>query len=584
MPRVRRLNKGDPLAGLPAWARKLAEQYYTKTVSTFLLYGAVRDLQPNTLEDGNTGFATLKTFLSDELFGGRDHVIFYDRSSGIRASSPDTQQDLSRAMAGYDALYGTDFAKVMPRDPARALQVLENYMRLRLSEGRSLALVIDFAETLAPEGEMAHLSGEDRFALATLEKWGHDPQFLAGDLSIVLIAENLADISSRLSRNPYVANIEIPLPDEGERLAYVRHKLESKKLSSVSDVPMEGLAQMTAGLSRIHLDRVLTEALERQVRINPALLKDRKKDIIQAECHGLLEFIEPTHTLDSVAGHARAKQLLRDAASALKKGRIDVLPMGYLVSGPVGTGKTFLVTCFAGEIGIPCVKFLNFRSQWQGVTEANLEKIFNVLKALWPVAVMIDEADAFLGNREASGDSGTSNRVFASIAAFMGNTDYRGKIVWFLLTCRPDLVPVDLKRQGRAEEHLALFYPQSDEERDELFKVICKKTRVELAIPSFAALLPERSKHLSGADIEAVLVRARFRALSEGREKVTADDIQKVALDFVPPSYPLEIELQNLAAVQECTSRELLPENFRALDRDLITARIRELKGLLEER
>jgi SpoVK/Ycf46/Vps4 family AAA+-type ATPase len=584
MAKVRKLYRDDPLAALPAWARKLAERYYTKTVSTFLVYGAVRDLQPISLEDGTAGFGTLKTFLSDELFGGRDHVIFYDRSSGIRASSPESQQDLSRAMAGYDALYGTDFAKSMPRDPARALQVLENYLRLRLSEGKSLALVIDFAETLAPEGEMAHLSGEDRFALATLEKWGHDPQFLAADLSIVLVAENLADMSSRLSRNPYVANIEIPLPDQSERLAYVRYKLEAKKPSAVSDVPIEGLAQMTAGLSRIHLDRVLTEALERQVRITPELLKERKREIIQAECHGLLEFIEPAHTLDAVAGHARAKKLLRDASSALKKGRIEVLPMGYLISGPVGTGKTFLATCFAGDIGIPCVKFLNFRSQWQGVTEANLEKIFNVLKALWPVAVMIDEADAFLGNREASGDSGTSNRVFASIASFMGNTEYRGKIIWFLLTCRPDLIPVDLKRQGRAEEHLALFYPQSDEERDELFKVICKKTRVEVAIPSFAALLPEKGKLLSGADIEAMLVRARFRALAEGREKVTGADIQNVVLDFVPPSYPLEIELQNLVAVQECTSRELLPAQFQTLDRDAITARIRELKTLLEER
>jgi len=584
MAKVRKLYRDDPLAALPAWARKLAERYYTKTVSTFLVYGAVRDLQPISLEDGTAGFGTLKTFLSDELFGGRDHVIFYDRSSGIRASSPESQQDLSRAMAGYDALYGTDFAKSMPRDPARALQVLENYLRLRLSEGKSLALVIDFAETLAPEGEMAHLSGEDRFALATLEKWGHDPQFLAADLSIVLVAENLADMSSRLSRNPYVANIEIPLPDQSERLAYVRHKLEAKKLSAVSDVPIDGLAQMTAGLSRIHLDRVLTEALERQVRITPELLKERKREIIQAECHGLLEFIEPAHTLDAVAGHARAKKLLRDASSALKKGRIDVLPMGYLVSGPVGTGKTFLATSLAGELVIPSVKFLNFRSQWQGVTEANLEKIFNVLKALWPVAVMIDEADAFLGNREASGDSGTSNRVFASIASFMGNTEYRGKIIWFLLTCRPDLIPVDLKRQGRAEEHLALFYPQSDEERDELFKVICKKTGVEIAISSFAALLPEKGKLLSGADIEAMLVRARFRALAEGREKVTGADIQNVVLDFVPPSYPLEIELQNLAAVQECTSRELLPAQFQTLDRDSITARIRELKTLLEER
>src|SRR4029450_307774 len=129
-------------------------------------------------------------------------------------------------------------------------------------------------------------------------------------------------------------------------------------------------------------------------------------------------------------------------------------------------------------------------SQWQGVTEANLEKIFNLLKALWPVAVIVDEADAFLGNRGASGDSGTSSRVFASIASFMGNTEFRGKIIWFLLTCRPDLLPIDLKRQGRAEEHLALFYPQTDEERDELFRVMAKKCKVEVDVPSFKALLP----------------------------------------------------------------------------------------------
>jgi SpoVK/Ycf46/Vps4 family AAA+-type ATPase len=260
------------------------------------------------------------------------------------------------------------------------------------------------------------------------------------------------------------------------------------------------------------------------------------------------------------------------------------MPMGYLFSGPVGTGKTFMVTCFAGEIGVPCVKFLNFRSQWQGVTEANLEKIFNLLKALWPVAVMIDEADAFLGNRDASGDSGTSSRVFASIASFMGNTEYRGKIIWFLLTCRPDLLPIDLKRQGRAEEHVGLFYPQTDAERDELFKVICKKTQVSVEVPSFAALLPEKAKGFSGADIEAVLVRSKFRALAEGREKVTADDFTAVLADFVPPSYPLEIELQNLVAVQECTSRALLPDAYKAMERDALTRRIRELKLLLEER
>lgn len=572
----------DPLAGLPSWAQKLAQRYYTRTVSTFVVYGAVRDLQPITREDGGREFANLKQFLSDDLFGGRDHVVFYDRSSGIRAAATETQQDLNRVLTGYDSLYGTDFSKVMPRDPGRALQVLENYLRMRLSDGKSLALVIDFAETIAPAGDMSNLQAEDRFVLATLVKWASDPQFLNGDLSIVLVVENLADLTPRISRNPYVANIEINLPTEDERLDFVKWKLEGKKLQSISDVSQQALAKMTAGLSRINLDRLLTEAIESGARITTETLKEKKKEIIQAECHGLLEFIEPEYTLDVVAGHAKAKKMLRDASGALKKGRIEVMPMGYLVSGPVGTGKTFLVTCFAGEIGVPCVKFLNFRSQWQGVTEANLEKIFNLLKALWPVAVMIDEADAFLGDRDAGGDSGTSSRIFASIASFMGNTAFRGKIVWFLLTCRPDLLPIDLKRQGRAEEHIALFYPQTDAEREELFRAMQKKTKVKVDVPDFAKLTA--GNPYSGADIEAILVRAKFRAVIDAREEVTAADVEAVLKDFVPPSYPLEIELQNLVAVQECTSRDLLPEVFQNLEREFVTRRVREIKTLLEER
>src|SRR5205814_138637 len=173
-----------------------------------------------------------------------------------------------------------------------------------------------------------------------------------------------------------------------------------------------------------------------------------------------LTFMTSRVGLDAVAGHEGAKTLLRETASALSQGRLDVVPMGYLICGPVGTGKSFIVQCFAKEIGIPVVELLNFRSKWQGQTEANLERILALLDAIGPVAVVVDEADAALGTRETGGaDSGVSERVFASLAAFMGDTRRRGKVIWFLMTSRPDLVPVDLKRQGRAEEHLALLPP-----------------------------------------------------------------------------------------------------------------------------
>ena len=573
----------DPLASFPPWAKMLAERYYTKTISTFILHGAVRDLQPADDGKGGKRFVPLRAFLADELFGSRDLVAFYDRSSGIRLATPEMQKDFMSAVSGYDTLFGTEYTKAVPKDPGRAFPLLESYARVRIADGKSVAIVIDFAETVAPAGDLGYMPGEDRYSLVTLVKWAQDPQFLSADFSICLIAENLAELNPRIGRNPYCAAIELPLPGEKERLDYVEWKIgaSGKKRSEISEVNAEALAQMTAGMSRVALDRVLTEAIAGP-KLSVERLKEKKKEIIQAECHGLLEFIEPAHSIDMVAGHGKAKQLLKQAARAITTGKRDVVPMGFLIAGPIGTGKTFLATCFAGEIGIPCVKFLNFRSQWQGVTEGNLEKIFNLLKAMWPVAVIIDEADAFLGNRNASGDSGTSARVFSSIAAFMGNTEYRGKIVWFLLTCRPDLLPVDLKRQGRAEEHLALFYPESAEERLELIKTMAKKARVNFD-GDILETVPKDLPKMSGADIESALVRAKLRAVNDKREKVTRQDLVDTFADFVPPSYPLEVELQTLVAVAECTSRDLLPESYRKTPRDDVTRRIRELKLLLSE-
>ena len=92
-----------------------------------------------------------------------------------------------------------------------------------------------------------------------------------------------------------------------------------------------------------------------------------------------------------------------------QQGDLRAMPMGYLLCGPVGTGKTYLVECLAGEAGVPVVKMKNFRDRWVGSTEGNLEKIFGFLSALGRCIVFIDEADQALGKRNApSGDSGVS--------------------------------------------------------------------------------------------------------------------------------------------------------------------------------
>ena len=204
-------------------------------------------------------------------------------------------------------------------------------------------------------------------------------------------------------------------------------------------------------------------------------LKALKKGLIERQARGLVEFIEPPHDLEDFVGNEAIRHRLEEDSALLLKGRLDTAPMGYLICGPVGTGKTYLAECFAGSAGIPCLKLRNFRSKYVGETEANLEQILTVLRGMGPVVVVIDEADAALGNREAGGDSGTSSRVFSMIASQMGDTRYRGKLIWMLLTSRPDLLPIDLKRQGRAEVHLPLFSPRSDAEIASMIRAMAKK-------------------------------------------------------------------------------------------------------------
>jgi hypothetical protein len=46
---------------------------------------------------------------------------------------------------------------------------------------------------------------------------------------------------------------------------------------------------------------------------------------------------------------------------------------------------------------------------------------------------------------------------------------------------------------------------------------------------------------------------------------VDADDLLTAFDGFIPPSYLAKIEMENFAAVSECTSRSLLPAKYRLI-------------------
>ena len=452
----------------------------------------------------------------------------------------------------------------------------------------SVAVIISHASYLFPAG----VPGSSTFAASgmavNLLNWATSPHVKSLDMAFVLVDERRSDVSDRITGNPYVATIEVPLPSERERLAFARDASSSGggDWSAVSDYNPEQLATLSAGMSLNDLSVLIKSALEGGQRLDAPLFKATKKRLIERQCQGLLEFVAPKWKLDTVIGHEAAKQRLRDDAALLARGALDCVPMGYLLCGPVGTGKSFLAMCAAGEIGIPCVVLKNFRSKYVGETEGNLERVLSVLRAMGPVMVIIDEADAALGDRDAEGDSGTSSRVFGMIASQMGDTTYRGRILWMLLTARPDLLPIDIKRQGRAEVHIPLFYPMDDDELRRMCVMLAKKLGASLR-PEDVPPIPQRGS-LSGADVEGIVGRAWRKSLLAGEKTISAESLREVITQFMPSTQGLEKELQETAAIIECTDREFLPKAIlerldKAGGRGALQERLTALKQLVEQ-
>ena len=572
----------------PAWASQLADLYFSGTTAAFVLHGNTYDLFRIGAGEGSR-YGVLAEFLAEQVFGRWSLVLHYDLGQGLRAYvGRDEQQRLKDMVTLANRRIGD--LSALPRDPAAALAVIDRFVRgnIMAAEGDrlSLALIIDQASYVFPSGEPGRLSLQASSELVTMLNWAMSPQVKKMNMAFVLVDEKLSDVSDRLTGNPHVATIEVPLPGEKERATYIQASTGGAPIADYSDFDAAGLATLTAGIALTDLNVLIQSARESGKRLDAVVFRSLKKRLLERQCRGLLEFIEPKWTLNTVVGHEAAKARLREDAALLKRGALDSLPMGYLLCGPVGTGKSFLAQCVSGEIGVPCVMLKNFRSKYVGETEGNLERVLAVLRAMGPVVVVVDEADAALGSREQEGDSGTSSRVFGMIAAQMGDTQYRGRIIWMLLTARPDLLPIDLKRQGRAEVHIPLFYPTEESEIRQMFVILAGKLGSRLSADDVPTI-PQRGQ-LSGADIEGMVGRAWRTSLLAGADHVTREALSSVIATFMPSTQGLERELQETAALLECTDSQFLPpailEKMAAEGgRGKLQARLTALKQIVKD-
>jgi len=328
----------------------MRDLFRSGSAAQFLLHGNVFDVVPS-----NGKLLSVPAFLEQVMFATYDVVLRYDRSRGVRATrGADDWADWLQAALGKESSSLT-----LTREPGAALELIDRYLLRTLNlqalpnppagAPRRVAVIVEFAEFVVPRGDAAHLGGP--FAANTVKVlgWANDPAIVQSNIVTVLLSEGLHDLSELVVENPHAAALHMPLPNEDEMADYIRTLVAAQfpDLETRSDVPISTVAARLTGLSRVGARTAIAMALGNDRRITEEWLGKIKKDLIEREGQGLLDFIESPFTLDHVAGLEAVKTWLREDAELLKRGALRALPgqaASRLLALPVSSSHTARVT------------------------------------------------------------------------------------------------------------------------------------------------------------------------------------------------------------------------------------------------
>ena len=236
-------------------------------------------------------------------------------------------------------------------------QMVECNRKNKLSKN-NLLVFIESADMLLPQEEISRMSLPDRKRVSIVHDWFSNPEFMESGDSVVLISESRSALHSRISKLPNVLSVDIPLPDNKDRLSFIQWFVkENSEVSSLfnSDVSPEKIADQTSGLS-IHAIRQLLLSKD----LSSENINDKVEQYMIGQLgEGVVEFQRPSHKLDSVIGFRKVKSFMKNE---LIPDFINGSIGGVAVAGPIGGGKTFICEAVASEVGVPVIVLKSIRS------------------------------------------------------------------------------------------------------------------------------------------------------------------------------------------------------------------------------
>ncbi len=595
----------------PGFIEELSRAHYARLARCIVLSGNTNDLFPVGPADASR-YVSLEAVLADAFGRARyprrggevPFVVLTLKAGGIVfASDADRAAIAAIGTAAGDRHPGlardvATFLREVTRERAASLVTLTlvaELMRLvsRAREAgipvRPVAAIIDHAEALLPAGDLARLAPVDREAITIFSDLLRDDAIWAEAATadaypdvVLLIAPTVAELSTRIAELPKTARVEVPRPDEALRRSFVDDRLAALGPGVAGlgeDYPVEGLVRDAKGLTLRDLDDLLTAAQRspEQFRIDRDAVVAIVNRTLQERLGSIITVVYPEHSMADVVGFAALKRRL----GRLRRRFDDPerAPAGITVVGPNGAGKTFILEAFARDTDRTVITLGQIRSEWYGRTDVFAEAFSSGLAAFGRILVVVDEAHVAFGSMHDRQTHETEARLASHMIRMIDDLPNRSRIVWALITTRPDLLDPDFVRAGRCSLFVPIFDPEGDDASAfvDLMAGRLLRSGVRLT-PEERALLEERSAGFSAGDYrEFADDFADERDFDPGVSLATYLD------GWTPSSVALGVqrELQILLAALHCDWPELLPERLRGRSKAAIQEGIDRLRSVL---
>jgi SpoVK/Ycf46/Vps4 family AAA+-type ATPase len=523
-------------------------------------------------------------------------VVFVDMA-GVTFLSEDDELNFARVWKSLEHLLPAeamrpeeveDFRKMLANNTFQSLAALvmmkhltDRMVRFRKThkELKPLAIIVRLAGTLFPEGEINRLPELDKNRLAFFYAWLTQPEFREEKDFFILLSRTNSEVNSLIRSLPHTSSLSIPLPDEAQRQQFVDHFLKNQKAGE--PLQLEGgkkrFVADSAGLTLEVIKDIFEEAVSTKTTVTRAMLMAEINNLLREHLGDIIEVEIPAYGPEAVIGNDEHKQILDDVFERCE--HRDTAVSAVLVSGPNGGGKTFLLQAYAAKSGRVVIRIKNMRSMYYGQTSVVFELFRWYVLTFGKILILVDEAHTAFGSVHSSTTHEAEKQLAGNIIQMMGDERNLVKVLWGLMTSRPDELDPDVK--SRCPIQIAVFDPEG-EKRVAFIRELFKRKGVPLddLSPADWDSLIAKTTNFSARDfrnLTAEMLHAR-------RQNPQISVLQVLDYWRAGMSIVREREFQMHVAALHCSYPALLPERFRKMNTDELIVATDDLRMLMQFR